>query len=80
MMSWRTDNLTPQIPVLPKLTQPNLQDGIEPSFQLFDEDQIFNQDMDYIQWSWAWLDGSIWNYENWGNFLSQYLFSCFLSR
>ena len=49
---------------LPKLTQPQLtfEFNSTPSFHLFDEDN------DYIQWSWSWLDGSIWDYTNWGNY------------
>ena len=48
----------------PKLTQPKLtfEFNSTPSFHLFDEDN------DYIQWSWSWLDGSVWDYTNWGDY------------
>ena len=49
---------------------------MKPSIEYrFDETQLFDEGLDYIQWSWAWLDGSTWNYENWGNFRVKSIFS-----
>ena len=49
---------------------------MKPSIEYrFDETQLYDEGLDYIQWSWAWLDGSTWNYENWGNFKVKSIFS-----